>query len=387
MGIKSWVKKAINTILNIAIKPLLKKYIIDPLKRHLKKLGFGMLIGFIDKIFEIIFGLIDFFLNFIYIWADILDFLVKFFMIIIEIFTNIGYYITRPFKLVIILIKLFITFVTCLLGIAYHNFEVGDNLKAVEWILYSTIIFSMYQFVTMIHIVFWLVWRVFVEYLILNNIDKATGGAISTFMYKYFEACENPPDAWYMTPGWHKGNKNKKYIFAYNACEAGYTANNVSGLFCQKNSPYELELCPQVNLYRLMNDKETKGKLHNPDFNPNTQEFLKKNSLGKQRMIDEYIDVIKTNNKVCSQTMKSKDTILKTHCSKSTNNKSVESQLCYDIYCRNDKREPFCHKLEYMGKNNTVKISQSFESLIVVLIFITFIVLASGHYLKNTSSS
>lgn len=387
MGIKSWVKKTINKILNSVIKPILNVIIIKPLKSLLKAIGFGKLIGFLDKIFEIIFGLIEFFLNFIMIIADLLEFIVKFFMIIIEIFTNIGYYITRPFKLLILLIKLFITFVTCLLGIAYHSFEIGDNLKNVEWILYGTIILSMYLFVMLIHIIFWAVWRVFIEYLILNSIDKATGGVISTFMYKYFEACENPPDAWYMTPGWHKGNKNKKYIFAYNACAAGYTANNVSGLFCQKNSPYELELCPQANLYRLMNDKETKGKLHNPDFNPNTQEFLRKNSLGKTRMIDEYIDDIKTNNKVCSQTMKSKDTILKTYCSKSTNDKSVASQLCYDIYCRNDKREPFCHKLEYVGNNDTVNISQSFESLIVVLVFITFIVLASGHYLKNTSSS
>lgn len=387
MGIKSWVKKTINKILNSVIKPILNVIIIKPLKSLLKVMGFGKLIGFLDKIFEIIFGLIEFFLNFIMIIADLLEFIVKFFMIIIEIFTNIGYYITRPFKLLILLIKLFITFVTCLLGIVYHSFEIGDNLKVVELIIYFVIILPIYQSIMLIHILFWAVWRVFIEYLILNNIDKATNGAISTFMYRYFEACENPPDAWYMTPGWHKGNKNKKYIFAYNACEAGYTANNVSGLFCQKNSPYELELCPQANLYRLMNDKETKGKLYNPDFNPNTQEFLKKNSLGKTRMIDEYIDDIKTNNKVCSKTMKSKDTILKTYCSKSTDNKSVESQLCYDIYCRNDKREPFCHKLEYMGKNDTVNISQSFESLIVVLIFITFIVLAAGHYLKNTSSS
>lgn len=387
MGIKSWVKKTINSILNAVIKPILNAIIIKPLKSFLRALGFYKLIGIIDKIFEIIFGILEFFLNLITIIADLLEFIVKFFLIIIEIFTNIGYYITRPFKLLIILIKLFITFVTCGLGFVYHSFEVGDNLKAVEWVLYFTIILSIYQLVMLIHIIFWLVWRIFVEYIILNNIDKATGGAISTFMYKYFEACENPPDAWYMTPGWHKENKNKKYIFAFNACEAGYTANNVSGLFCQKNSPYELELCPHANLYRLIDKTETKGKLHNPDFNPDTQEFLKKNSLGKTRMIDEYIDDIKTNNKVCSQKMKSKDTILKTYCSNNTNDKSQESQLCYDIYCRNDKREPFCHKLEYNGKNDTVKISQSFESLIVLLVFITFIVLASGHYLKNTSSS
>ena len=386
MGIKSWVKKTINSILNAVIRPLLELIIIKPLKAVLSAFGFFKLVGFLEKAVNIIFGLLEFFLNLILIVADLLEFIVKFFMIIIEIFTKIGYYITRPFKLLILLIKLFITFVTCLFGFAYHSFEIGDNVKAIELILYLTIINMIYQFFMLIHLTFWAVWRLFIEYLILNNIDKATGGAISTFMYKYFEACENPPDAWYMTPGWHKGNKNKKYIFAYNACEAGYTANNVSGLFCQKNSPYELELCPHANLYRLIDGKETKGKLHNPVFNSNTQEFLKKNSIGKERMIDEYIDDIKTNNKVCSQTMKSKDTILKTYCSKSTNDKSQASQLCYDIYCRNDKREPFCHKLEYMSKNDTVQVAQGFESLIVLLIFVTFIVLASGHYLKKNIS-
>lgn len=387
MGIKSWVKNTINKILNSVIKPILNAIIIAPLKEILTAFGFFKLIGFLTKIVDLIFSVIEFFFSLIMIVADLLEFIVKFFMIIIEIFTKLGYYITRPFKLLILLIKLFITFVTCMLGFVYHSFEIGDNLKAVEWFLYFFIIMPLYKGNFILHLIFWIVWRTFIEYLILNTIDKATGGAISTFMYKYFEACENPPDAWYMTPGWHKGNKNKKYIFSFNACELGYTANNVSGLFCQKNSPYELEVCPQANLYRLIDGKETKGKLYNPSFNSNTQEFLKKNSLGKTRMIDDYVDEIKTNNNVCSQTMKNKDTILKTYCSKSTSDKSVASQLCYDIYCRNDKREPFCHKLEYGGKNDNAKISQSFESLIVLLIFVTFIVLASGQYLKNTSSS
>ena len=139
MGIKSWVKKTINSILNAVIKPILNAIIIKPLKSFLRALGFYKLIGIIDKIFEIIFGILEFFLNLITIIADLLEFIVKFFLIIIEIFTNIGYYITRPFKLLIILIKLFITFVTYGLGFVYHSFEVGDNLKAVEWVLYTFI--------------------------------------------------------------------------------------------------------------------------------------------------------------------------------------------------------------------------------------------------------
>lgn len=387
MGIKSWVKKTINKILNAAIKPILNLLIIKPLKAILKAFGLEKFSKGIDAIFNIVLSLIGFFLNLITIVADLLEFIVKFFMIIIEIFTKIGYYITRPFKLLIILIKLFITFVTCFIGFVYHSFEIGDNLKAVELIIYLTILNIMYSFVFLIHLAYWVVWKLFVEYTLLRSIDVWRGGFISTFMYKYFIACENPPDAWYMTPGWHKGNKNTKYIFAYNPCAAGYKTNNISGLFCKKNSPYELDVCPQANLYRIIDGKETKGKLRNPTFNPNTQEYLKKNSLGKSRMITDYIEEIKTTNAVCTKTMKSKDTILKTYCAKiptdTLNSQSQSNQLCYDIYCRNNKREAFCHKLEYVKKNDVVNISQSIESLVMLLVFITFGVLVSGQYLKN----
>ena len=140
MGIKSWVKKTINSILNSVIRPLLDLIIIKPLKAVLSAFGFFKLVGFIEKIVDVIFGVLAFFLNLITIVADLLEFIVKFFMIIIEIFTKIGYYITRPFKLLILLIKLFITFITCMLGFVYHSFEIGDNVKAVELIIYLTII-------------------------------------------------------------------------------------------------------------------------------------------------------------------------------------------------------------------------------------------------------
>ena len=48
MGIKSWVKKTINKILNSVIKPILN-VIIKPLKSLLKAIGFGKLIDFLIK--------------------------------------------------------------------------------------------------------------------------------------------------------------------------------------------------------------------------------------------------------------------------------------------------------------------------------------------------
>jgi hypothetical protein len=229
--------------------------------------------------------------------------------------------------------------------------------------------------------ILWLGWNFLIEYIILYNIDKMTKGFVSSFIYRYFEACENPPDAWYMNPSWHKGNLNEKVIFAFNKCPAGFSTNNAMGLFCKRNDEYEMTMCQEANLYRLYNGENIIGDLKQKAFNQNSQEYLKLKKNNKITALNRYKDTIKLHDKSCVQMMEDKTVLLKTICL-NKKNKSGESKddlqsICYNMYCK-DKKEAFCHQFEEGNINlvdSTKPVGKQIEIIAYILVLIILMIL------------
>ncbi len=384
MGLWSKIKKFVNGLVNTVIDSI----IMTPLRAILKAVGFYKFIDFLEKIVNFIKDIFKFFLDMLGIFFDLLEFGVKFLEVIIYIAINIAHYITRPFELLLLLIRLAMTLATFFIAFMYHKFTLPNNVKMAEFFIYITIFLFMYTPIMVSLILFWITYRLLCEFGIMRNIDKKTGGSLSTFIYRYFTGCENPPDAWYMVPSWHMGNENKKLIFSFNKCPKGFVANDAMGLFCEKNNKYELDVCPQANLYRAVNGLKPIGDLRNRDFNQFNQEYLKASKYNKKKLLDDYREQVKTNNAECSQAMKGKENLLKSICmkyDKSGSNdqyKGAYNQLCYDIYCRNNKREPFCHKLSYSDVEFANNSKSNIEVVIQVLIASALITLAVAQTLS-----
>lgn len=401
MGIKSWVKGIMGKIL----KPItgwidkLKKFFND-LKNAVKKLRnaiikffekffdnlfrpilkpIGVIADFIESIFAIIFKVFDFFFNLVEIFIDLMLFGVKFIEIMVEIAKKIGYYIFKPFELMIVLIKLVITFYTFSICFVYHTFSLPNNLRILEWMFYMVMFIPLTFIMGFATIWYFVVYKLFFEYIFLYNIDKSTDGFVSSFMYRYFLACENSPEAWYMTPSYHEGNKNNKYVLAFNMCPEGYATNSVFGLFCERNNNYELTTCPQANLYRVNQNLEPVGETRNKDFEYDSK-YMKKSSLGKSNEILNYKSIIEENNEQCKKTNVDKETLLKSICNSydinsTKNNSGVTNQICYDLYCRNNSKEPFCHKLSFENAERRGGKSQNSELIIYLFVIIALLVL------------
>lgn len=379
--IKKGMMKIVDTILGTIFKPLL--------------IPFNFIRKILKKLFDVVMFIINVFISLIEAVVQLFHFFLKFIEIFIELLSRITEYIFNPFKLFILLIQFFILFISFGVSFVYHTFAFPSgkssglmDLKFVEFALYVAI-GAIYTSVMMTYFAYWFIYRLIVEYVILHNIDKSTGGYISSFMYRYFIACENPPDAWYMTPSWHKGNQNSKYIFAYNKCPAGYSTNNAVALFCKRNNDYELTVCPQANLYRAEKDLNTIGHLRSQDFNDRKYEFLKLKKNRQNREIDTYRHTVAANNNTCAIKMQSKDTLLRSVCMKTSDKtyKNKIQQLCSDIYCTNDTYEPLCHKLSYTddlnGDNGFKKNSNNIQIIIYIFLMVIIMVLAAGKFLDK----
>lgn len=337
------IGKLINKILEAIFKPILTPitYISDV----------------IEKIFNIFMSILNMGFSLIDVVMQLFDFFLKFVDIFVTLVSKITDYIFNPFKFFILLIQFVILFISFGFSFMYHTFAFPADksslmdLKLLEYVLYG-FISSFYSFFMALYFLYWFVWKLIVEYAILHNIDKSTSGYISSFMYRYFIACENPPDAWYTTPSWHKGNQNNKYIFAFNKCPEGYSIKTNMGLFCKKNSEYEMSMCPQANLYRIDKGLGTIGELRSNYFNDNTQKYLKLKQNRKASAIEDYKQTVSSNHNTCSAQMSTKNDLIKSICMKSSvrnANYAKMKGLCFDMYCSNGKNDTMCHKLSSSG--------------------------------------
>lgn len=381
--IKREAEKIAKRIMNDLINPLLDTIIVKPLKAVLKKLGWYKFIAWIDKIVGFILDILKFFLDMIGILADLLDFGVKFIEVLFEIASKLAYYAARPFEFIVVLLNLVFLMATFSVAFVYHKFTFPNNVKVVEFFIYAlssillTVVFGILT-------VYWAVYRLVVEYVVLHGIDRWLKGYLSSFIYRYFSACENPPDNWYMTPGAHVGNKSSKNIFAYTPCPLG---TNVKGnrfsLFCEKNDRYDLDMCPQANLYRAYLKMKPIGKIGNSKLSVD-RDFMKLNSIKKKNFIEEYDETINRNINSCDEYNKRKSTLIQSICTKQSKHSPTSdpliNKLCHDTYCSRNING-FCHKLSSPGQYKYAEDSSKtdkFSLTLNLMIGITIITLIVG---------
>lgn len=376
MGLWGEIKKFVNRVVDAVLKAL----ILNPLKAVLKAVGFYVLIEWIEKIVKFILDILNFLLDFVGILFDLVEFGLKFIQIVIKIGLKLGYYASRPFEFITLLLNLGFTLATFVFAFTYHKFSLRNDVKVVEFILYGVLTIPV-TLVFVASLVIWTTWKLFVEYIILHNIDKASKGYISTFMYRYFIACENPPDNWYMLPGAHLGNASAKSVFAYNPCPKG---SNFRGskysIFCEKDDRHDMPLCQEANLYRTHMKLDTIGMIENPKMIVD-RTFMKMNTVKKQKYIDDYEVAVRKNIHSCKEFNKGKADLLKSICMRyseediTIQNKSTLNKLCYDLYCSRS-REGFCHKLNHSASANQGDLPQRETlSLLVHLIVVILLVM------------
>ena len=215
-----------------------------------------------DEIFKPVTIIVNFFVNFFKKLPKLIQTLVKtliYFIqnlipLIFSMIKNAGvfvqtlfHYLQNPIELFEFIVQCFIFIPLMTISIFYHIPIDDANYRVGDYLVYGCL-FVIYTFAMFHLVVGWLIYKLFLEYIVLRNLDKAVNGAISSFYYRYFLACENEPEAWYMNANYHRNNINQKYLFlAYNTCPKGFSPN---GVFCNKNKYYENDFCLEPTIYK-----------------------------------------------------------------------------------------------------------------------------------------
>jgi len=233
-----------------------------------------------------------------------------------------------------------------------------------------------------ITVLYWVVIKLVIEYSILGSLDKMLHGSLSSFYYRYLIACENPPDAWYMTPSFHLGNKNDSKIFAYKSCAQGYKPN---GIFCEKMKYFEPSYCTAAHIYRKYSDQAnefTSNGLYYPREFKYTQDFFKKSEYKKLQEFDEYKEDVRNHQLKCDLAHKSKDTLVKSICKGLVDESDVRG-LCQKLYC-SQTNEAFCHQLiDSNIQNKPIATDSNMFVILKVLVFVMIVIITSLHFKKN----
>ena len=298
--------------------------------------------GLFTKLFSVIrdvFGdLFKYFKKFIWMLGD-------FFKLLFVILKAMIMAITDPFKLIELFARLLILIVLLPVVILY-NIPIG-KLKLAELLIYPLILL----FFTVVNIVLFLVFCALTVVFGMGFDVSICRGRLYPLFYRYFIAVENSPSAWYEIGGYHGKNRNERILLAFRECGDNYIPDpHTAKLTCLRKMEGEPKFCPQANIYRVYKNLGMKTPFKPREFVPDMQ-FLDMNSSGRRRQITKYKKMKLRFYEQCDEKMHPYDDVVKNICRnvdflEMTNTQKYQIKaLCYETYCRNGRREQFCHKM------------------------------------------
>ena len=139
-------------------------------------------------------------------------------------------------------------------------------------------------------------------------------------------------------------------FLAFKPCSDNYKPDRATGgLMCARKFNEEPGFCLQANIERVRQQLGVKTPVVPGAFMPN-REFLQATKSKRRRIISDYKKMKENYYNNCENTMRDYNELSKNVCrlypeitANYTDRRNMES-LCYQAYCSNGKREPFCYK-------------------------------------------
>lgn len=280
------------------------------------------------------------------------------------------HYLTNPLELFDVIVRILVFIAVMIFSILYH-LPIQHKYKLGDMIMYM----MMTPIITMVflwRLSVWFTYKLILEYCVFRPIDNITKGSLSAFYYRNFIAIENPPDAWYTVPNFQFQNKNKRFLFAFNACPPKYNPN---GVFCTRKEYYENDFCDMAKIYNLSEGEDVTRK--NLKLNQNNQSYMSLSSDEKENIVLDYREKIALNKKACDSAMEPKRTLIHGICVEGDESRSPQiDQLCKEVFCK-DKLGNICHKYTDLNVNveGFQKKSSNFEMIFKILAILMIILI------------
>jgi len=353
----------------------------------------------------------------------------KFLISFIKILEN----ILNPFKLIEIIVKFFIIMAMIMLKRILFTIKLGEMYMIGEYILYLFLLIAF----AFINTAFFVMLGVWISILFFFDI-WLTRGYLYRIIYWLVGAAENAPSSWYKRSGYHYGfdsckpktdcdekfddeelneeekrkqiqkckenefkeqksnltqcnnyyqNKVKRMFLAYYACGEQYKPDrDTKGFACVRKYMAEPGYCLQANIYRLKENLPVKFPVVPGRFVP-SPEYIN-SSKKNRRVLNNKFKNMKSNFYYnCGITMNKFDNLSKNVCRLYpllVDNKEHQMQaLCYNAYCVNGSREPFCYKYTNAANMNNTRNKSLIKRFFVVLLYTVIVAYIISILFKN----
>ena len=337
--------------------------------------------------------------------------------------------ILNPFKLIEEISKFVLIFILVVLKLFTFTMKLGEMYMIGEYLLYIIIL----NIFGIVNIAFFIVLGVLISVLFFFDI-WLTRGYLYRIIYWLVGSAENAPSSWYKHSGYHYGydsckqetdcedryddeelnaeekrkqiqeckknefdeqkskhttkcnnyyqNKVKRMFLAYYACGDQYKPDrDTKGFACVRKYTTEPGYCLQANIYRLKENLPVKFPIVPGRFIP-SPEYLN-SSKKNRRVLNNKFKKMKSNFYYnCKLTMNKYNNLSKNVCrlhpliidSKGDQMKS----MCYNAYCVNGSREPFCYKY-----TNTVNMEGTRNKSLIKRFFVVLLYTIMVAYIIN----
>jgi len=341
-------------------------------------------------------------------------------------------HILDPFKLIEMIAKFLIIILLVMLKLFTFTIKLGQMYMIGEYLLY---LFLLIMFV-FINIAFFLVLGVLISVLFFFDI-WLTRGYLYRIVYWLVGAAENAPSSWYKRSGYHYGfdsckpktdcddefdenltdeentiklqeckeneykeqksnmtqcnnyyqNKVKRMFLAYYACGEQYKPDrDTKGFACVRKYMAEPGYCLQANIYRLKENLPVKFPIVPGRFVP-SPEYIK-SSKKNRRVLNNKFKNMKSNFYYnCKLTMNKYDNLSKNVCRLYPllidNKENQMNSMCYNAYCVNGSREPFCYKYTKSADMNNIHNKSLIKRFFVMLLYTIIVAYIISILFKN----
>lgn len=299
----------------------------------------------------------------LYFFFDMFVMIPKIFILLFKGLKN----LTSPFKVIELLGKFLLLVGLTIFKLLMFTIRIpsGGMYLFGEYLLYLLVLVPFTVFNTGAYIVLSILNRVL---MLLDT--EMTGGLFYRTIYWLVGATENAPASWYLTPGHHYGydscnkpgntnstgcnnsyeNKAKRMFFAYYPCGNSYKPDRTTkGFTCTRKYDQEPSYCLQANIYRLKNNLNVLTPIVPDRFMP-SMEYLKATKAKRKNLHSKYKQMKTNFYNNCAEGMYDYDALTKNICKLypsivNEDDRNKMETLCYNAYCVNGNREPFCYRM------------------------------------------
>jgi hypothetical protein len=340
--------------------------------------------------------------------------------------------ILNPFKLIEIIAKFLIIILLVMLKLFTFTIKFGQMYMIGEYLLYLLLLNAF----VFINTAFFVVLGVLISFFFFFDI-WLTRGYMYRIIYWLVGAAENAPSSWYKRSGYHYGydsckpktdcedeydenltdeenmrkiqeckdnefkeqkanstqcnnyyqNKVKRMFLAYYACGEQYKPDrDTKGFACVRKYMTEPGYCLQANIYRLKENLPVKFPIVPGRFVP-SPEYIN-SSKKNRRVLNNKFKNMKSNFYYnCKLTMNKYDNLSKNVCRLYPlliDNKGNQMEsMCYNAYCVNGSREPFCYKYTNAANMNNMRNKSLIKRFFVVLLYTIIVAYIISILFKN----